>query len=204
MQPCSCCFRWTDYFSSWESILRCLLCPVRTRWNMVSILFMILLLCCIRDSSCVRMPNRLKQSRLSAVMRLSWRCLLARHWNVRPKGVFAHFCVFPLVFLFPYSSLGIFSRFRVTFTVFGEAAVFVGRVLRGAIGSRIFRSSDVRHRSETLSHIYFGHYIRDKELRQCLISIPVIICQTMGSNDEPFSCPAHVPASVRFIHNVLN
>ena len=80
-------------------------------------------------------------------------------WNVRPKGVFAHFCVFPLIVLFPCSSLGIFSRFRVTFTVFGDAAVFVGRVLRGAIGSRIFRSSDVRHRSETLSHIYFGHYI---------------------------------------------
>ena len=99
--------------------------------------------------------------------------------NVRPKGVFAHFCVFPLIVLFPCSSLGIFSRFRVTFTVFGEAAVFVGRVLRGAIGSRIFRSSDVRHRSETLSHIYLGHYIWDTEVRHCLTSIPVITCETI-------------------------
>ena len=40
-----------------------------------------------------------------------------------------------------------------------DAAVFVGRVLRGAICSRAFQSLHMRHRIETLSHINFGHYI---------------------------------------------
>ena len=128
---------------------------------------------------------------LSVWLRRSW----AFHWNVRPKGVFAHFCVFPLIVLFPCAFLGIFSRFDVTFTFLDDAAVFVWRVSRGAIYSRAFWSSDVRHRSETLSHVYLGHYIWDTELRQCLISILVIRCETTGSDDEPFSCTAHVPAS---------